>query len=111
MAVTVRQGAANGVYIRTFYFERAGDANEQHVHTYDHLMLVSHGAVKVEVSGEASEYRAPHIVGVAAHHQHRVVALEDGSVITCFVHVPGVKEIILDDDQIPAGIRRDFFGR
>jgi quercetin dioxygenase-like cupin family protein len=87
------------------YFAKAGDANEGHVHNYDHMTLLAHGSVKVHVGEDVTEFKAPHMIFIKAGKSHFIEAIEDGTIAYC-VHALRDKDTaeILDPDQIPAGI-------
>jgi quercetin dioxygenase-like cupin family protein len=97
--------AAGNLWIRQMYFEKAGDANEGHVHNYDHLTLLAHGSIKVHVDGNSTEFKAPQMVFIKAGKSHHIEALEEGTVAYC-VHALRDKDTaeILDSSQIPLGI-------
>ena len=87
------------------YFAKAGDANEGHVHNYDHTTLLAYGSVRVHVNGQTTDFKAPQMIYVQAGKSHFIEALEDGTVAYC-VHALRDKdsEEILDPDQIPLGV-------
>lgn len=97
--------AAGNLWLRQMYFEKAGDANEGHIHNYDHMTLLAFGSVKVHVEGKTSEFKAPQMIFIKAGKRHFIEALEDGAIAYC-VHALRDKdtEEILDFDQIPAGV-------
>ena len=99
--------AAANLWLRQMHFAKAGDANEGHVHNYDHLTLLAHGSVRVHVEEQSTEFKAPHMIFIKAGKSHFIEALEDGTIAYC-VHALRNKESaeseILDPDQIPAGI-------
>lgn len=97
--------SAANLWLRQMYFEKAGDANEGHIHNYDHMTLLAHGSVKVHVEGNTSEFKAPQMIFIKAGKRHFIEAIEDGTIAYC-VHALRDKdtEEILDPDQVPAGI-------
>jgi quercetin dioxygenase-like cupin family protein len=100
------------LWLRQMLFVRAGDVNEGHVHTYDHVTLLAHGSVRVAVDGKTTEFEAPHMIYIKAGKLHHIEALEDGTIAYC-VHALRDSEThdILDPDQIPIGIDpRDVCG-
>lgn len=96
---------AGNLWLRQMHFEKAGDANEGHVHNFDHMTLLAHGSVRVHVNGKTTDFKAPHTIFIAKGKSHFIEALEDGTVAYC-VHALRDKdsEEILDPDQIPAGV-------
>ena len=96
------------LWTRQMYFNKAGDANEGHVHNYDHITLLAHGSVRVHVDDKTTDFKAPYMIYIQAGKSHFIEALEDGTVAYC-VHALRDKdtEEILDPDQIPLGV--DYF--
>jgi quercetin dioxygenase-like cupin family protein len=96
--------AACNLWLRQMYFAKAGDANEGHVHNYDHMTLLAHGSVNVHVDEKATKFVAPHMIFIKAGKSHFIEALEDGTIAYC-VHALRDKdtEEILDPNQIPLG--------
>jgi quercetin dioxygenase-like cupin family protein len=93
------------LWTRQMYFAKAGDANEGHVHNYDHITLLAYGSVRVHVEGNITDFKAPQMIYVQKGKSHFIEALEDGTVAYC-VHALHDKdsEEILDPDQIPLGV-------
>lgn len=96
---------AGNLWLRQMHFAKAGDANEGHVHNYDHLTLLAHGSVRVHVNGKTTDFKAPQMVFITRGQSHYIEALEDGTVAYC-VHALRDKdtEEILDPSQIPEGV-------
>lgn len=93
------------LWTRQMYFAKAGDANEGHVHNYDHTTLLAYGSVRVHVDGHATDFKAPYMIFVKAGKSHFIEALEDKTVAYC-VHALRDKdtEDIIDPEQIPLGV-------
>lgn len=93
------------LWTRQMYFAKAGDANEGHVHNYDHITLLAHGSVRVHVDDKTTDFKAPYMIYIQAGKSHFIEALEDGTVAYC-VHAlrDSDTEEILDPEQIPLGI-------
>ena len=100
-----KMSCVKNLWTRQMYFAKAGDANEGHVHNYDHITLLAHGSVKVHVEGNTTEFKAPHMIYIQAGKSHFIEALEDGTVAYC-VHALREKgtEDIIDPDQVPMGV-------
>lgn len=96
---------ATNLWLRQMYFAKAGDANEGHIHNYDHMTLLAYGSVRVHVENKTTDFKAPHSIFIKAGKSHYIEALEDGTVAYC-VHALRDKntEEILDPTQIPAGV-------
>lgn len=100
-----RMTCAGNLWLRQMHFKNAGDANEGHVHEYDHLTLLAYGSVRVHVNGETTDFKAPQMVFIQKGKSHFIEALEDGTIAYC-VHALRDKdtEEILDPSQIPNGV-------
>ena len=99
-----KMSCVKNLWTRQMYFAKAGDANEGHVHNYDHTTLLAYGSVRVHVEGKTTDFKAPHMIYVKAGKSHFIEALEDGTVAYC-VHALRDKDThdMLDPDQIPLG--------
>ena len=93
------------LWTRQMFFAKAGDANEGHVHNYDHTTLLAYGSVRVHVEGNTTDFKAPQMIFIKSGKSHYLEALEDGTVAYC-VHALRNKdsEDILDPDQVPVGV-------
>lgn len=93
------------LWTRQMYFAKAGDANEGHIHNYDHTTLLAYGSVRVHVNGNTTDFKAPQMIYIKAGKSHFIEALEDGTVAYC-VHAlrDHNTEEIIDPDQIPLGV-------
>jgi quercetin dioxygenase-like cupin family protein len=96
---------ATNLWLRQMHFAKAGDANEGHVHNYDHMTLLAYGSVRVHVNGQTTDFKAPHSIFITKGKSHFIEALEDNTIAYC-VHALRDKdtEEILDPNQIPAGV-------
>lgn len=96
---------AGNLWLRQMHFAKAGDANEGHVHNYDHMTLLAYGSVRVHVDGNTTDFKAPHSIFIIKGKSHYIEALEDNTVAYC-VHALRDKDTaeILDPSQIPNGV-------
>jgi quercetin dioxygenase-like cupin family protein len=87
-------------------FEKAGDQDEGHIHNFDHITLLSKGSVKVDVEGQVTEFKAPHMIYITAGKSHFLTALEDDTVASCLhaLRTGEREEDILDPSMVPAGV-------
>jgi quercetin dioxygenase-like cupin family protein len=101
----VKISCVKNIWARQMFFAKAGDANEGHRHNYDHLTLLAHGAVRVHVEGNTTEFKAPQMIYIQAGKIHYIEALEDGTVAYC-VHAlrDADTEDIIDPTQVPLGV-------
>lgn len=95
----------SNVYTRMMHFEKSGDVEVGHAHTYDHGTLLSSGSVRYEVlessNGavvDSKEFHAPAFIFVAKDKFHRLTALEDDTVCACIHALRTNDENILDPD-------------
>lgn len=73
----------DNVFVKLHNFENVGDTHNGHVHTFDHITLLSSGSVKmVHDKGEA-EYKAPHLIVTPKGIRHQFTALEPNTVFCC----------------------------
>ena len=95
----------SNLWLRQMHFIKTGDKNEGHVHNFDHVTLLARGSVEVDVEGQKTTFKAPHMIYIQKGKRHFIEAMEDGTVAYC-VHALRDKdtEEILDPDQIPLGV-------
>ena len=101
----VQIGCVANLFSRMMHFEKAGDIEVGHAHTFDHLTLLAKGKLKVTVEGVATEFTAPHMIYIRKDKMHELVALADETVAYC-IHALRDKENneILDPSMIPDGV-------
>lgn len=73
------------------YLAKAGLMCDRHLHSYHHILLVAHGAIRLSVDGTVRDIEAPAIVKVTAGHIHDFTALQDGTI--CYCIVPDVSKL------------------
>jgi hypothetical protein len=77
-------GYFGNIWVRQNVLELAGEAHDGHEHKFDHVTLLVSGRVSVELEGsEAKEFVAPTFIIIRKEHQHKITALEDGTVYYC----------------------------
>jgi quercetin dioxygenase-like cupin family protein len=93
------------LFSRMMVFNHAGDIEHGHTHSFDHLTLLASGSLKVTVDGQATEFKAPHMIYIHKDKEHELVALEDNTVAYC---IHALRDVdtgdILDPSMIPAGV-------
>lgn len=102
----VKITCVSNLWIRMMHFRKAGDRNEGHEHNYDHTTLLSRGSVEVDVGGQKTVFKAPHLIFIAKGKSHYITALEDDTIASC-VHALRTgerEEDILDPSMVPAGV-------
>ena len=102
---TVQIGCVKNVFVRQMHFVSAGDVEQGHAHTYDHMTLLAKGRLRVTVGENSVEYAAPTMIFIKANTQHQLTAITDQTVAYC-VHAlrdPDTQEIISDEMALQAG--------
>lgn len=96
----------SNLWVRMMHFVKAGDRNEGHVHNFDHITLLSKGSVEVDVDGNKTVFKAPHMIYIAKGKRHFLTALEDDTVASCLhaLRTGEREEDVLDPSMIPAGV-------
>lgn len=73
----------DNVFVKLHHFLRAGDTHQGHAHTFDHITLLSAGAVRMVHDNGEAEYKAPHLIVTPKGITHRFIALEPHTVFCC----------------------------
>ncbi len=77
-------GYFGNIWVKQNVLEFAGDKNNGHEHTFDHVSMLVSGRVRVEVKGkEPKEFTAPTFIVIRKELQHQITALEDHTVYYC----------------------------
>lgn len=91
-----------GVYARVIDLKEVGWFIVSHKHKYDHMSLVSRGAVVVEIEGqEPYVVKAPNSIVVPAGSFHKFVAAADDTQFIC-LHRTDVEDIEDIEEEIVA---------
>lgn len=78
------------IWVRAYSVAKAKTIVAQHVHTHDHMTLVSRGTVEAWQDGESiGEYKAPAIIKISAGKKHAFVAVTDDVVLCCLHNLRG----------------------
>lgn len=72
----VKHHFSSGVYAKQMRFPK-GYTALSHKHNYDHLSILSSGAVVVQTDNYAKTYHAPACITIEAGTNHAITALED----------------------------------
>lgn len=96
----------SNLWVRMMHFEKTGDKNEGHVHNFDHITLLSKGSVEVDVEGQKTVFKAPHLIYITKGKRHFLTALEDDTIASCLhaLRSGDREEDVLDPAMIPSGI-------
>lgn len=99
-------GCVANLWSRMMHFQKAGDIEYGHTHSFDHLTLLASGKLQVKTDAGISVFEAPHMIYIHKDKKHELVALEDNTVAYC-IHAlrngNGVDDI-LDPTMIPKGV-------
>ena len=80
----------DGIWVRAYSINKAKTVISQHVHTHDHMTLVSRGTVEAWQDGEVlGEFQAPAIIKIPAGKKHAFTALTDDVVLCCLHNLRG----------------------
>lgn len=78
-------GYFGNIWVRQNLLENIGETNGGgHTHKFDHVSLLTHGKVSVEIEGyPPKEFIAPTFIVVRKEHKHKFTALEENTVWYC----------------------------
>ena len=75
---------ANGVSIKQIVVPKAGYVVYQHVHDYEHMTLLTNGAVSVIIDDQMVGRKiAPAVIQIEANKKHEFIALAENTVLWC----------------------------
>jgi hypothetical protein len=78
------------IWVRSYTVPKARTVISQHVHTHDHITLVSRGTVEAWQDGELlGEFEAPAIIKILAGKKHAFKALTDDVALCCLHNLRG----------------------
>lgn len=101
----VQLGKVANLFSRQMHFRKAGDTEQGHTHSFDHLTLLAAGSLRVTVDGVTTDFKAPHMIYIHKDKQHELMALEDNTVAYCIHALRGKDDgDILDPAMVPAGV-------
>jgi quercetin dioxygenase-like cupin family protein len=110
----VNIGYVANVYSRQMLFKKAGDVEHGHKHNFDHMTLLASGSLQIEIEGQKTEFKAPHMIFIGKDKHHELTALEDNTVAYCIHAIRDADGSgdILSPDMIPKGLKHgvDFQG-
>jgi len=71
-------GYYGNIWVRQNVLHKTGDAFPGHLHSFDHVSLLTKGSVEVEVEGfPPKKFVAPTFIVIRKEHKHTFTALED----------------------------------
>jgi hypothetical protein len=78
------------IWVRTYTVSKAKTIISQHVHTHDHITLVSNGSVEAWQDGELmGQFNAPAVIRRPAGKKHAFKALTDNVLLSCLHNLRG----------------------
>ena len=78
------------IWVRAYSVAKAKSVVTQHVHTHDHVTLVSRGTVRAWQDGEdMGEFVAPAMITIPAGKKHSFMAITDDVVLCCLHNLRG----------------------
>ena len=99
-----KQACVANIHTRMMHFVKAGDKILGHKHTFDHVTLLAHGSLKIDINGADTIYKAPALVVIRKDKRHELTALEDNTVAVCINGIrdgDGVADLI-DPAMVPS---------
>ena len=100
-------GVVKNLWSKQMHFLKAGDTEQGHAHSFDHLTLLAAGSLKVTVNGVSTDFKAPHMIYIKQGDTHELVALEDNTVAYCIHALRDHEGDLLDPSMIPEGINKN----
>jgi len=83
----------DNVFVKLHVFRKIGDTHNGHAHTFDHITLLSSGAVTMKHDNGEKDYSAPYLIVTPKGIRHQFIATEPNTVFCC-IHA------IRDGDEI-----------
>jgi len=78
------------IWVRAYTIPKSKTVLSQHVHTHNHVTLISHGAVEAWQDGETmGRFDAPAVITIPAGKKHAFMALTDDVVLCCLHNLRG----------------------
>jgi quercetin dioxygenase-like cupin family protein len=71
-----------GMWVRQLAFND-GDVHRGHYHSHDHVTLLAHGRLRVDVEGVQTDFTAPTIIVIGRMKRHDLTALAPNTVAYC----------------------------
>ncbi len=95
---TAELGYFGNIWVKQNVLELAGETHGGHEHKFDHVTLLVSGKVSVEIEGhEPKEFAAPTFIVIRKEHQHKITAVEDGTVYYCVYALRNLDGEVIED--------------
>lgn len=93
----VELGYFGNIWVRQNVLEKAGETHGGHKHKFDHITLLCRGRMSVEVDGyPPKEFKAPTFIVIRKEHNHKITALEDGTLYYCVFALRDIDGKVVD---------------
>ena len=73
----------DNVFVKLHYLPEVGSTHDGHAHTFDHITLLSTGAVRMKHDNGEQCFEAPHLIVTPKGIKHQFTALQAGTVFCC----------------------------
>ena len=90
---------SQGLYAKQVTLTTMADAMNQHEHTFDHLSILSHGQVIVDVDGHRTLHTAPAVLNITAGQRHLIIPTQLPVTWFC-IHATDVADPELVDETL-----------
>lgn len=97
----VNIGLVSNLFVRQMCFDKTGDAEIPHTHTFDHLTLLAKGRLKVTIDGEETVFTAPQMIFIKADVLHSLKADSDQAIAYCIHALRDEEGDIISPDMVP----------
>jgi quercetin dioxygenase-like cupin family protein len=93
----VELGYFGNIWVRQNVLEKSGETHGGHKHKFDHITLLCRGRMSVEVDGcPSKEFKAPTFIVIRKEHNHKITALEDGTLYYCVFALRDIDGEVVD---------------
>lgn len=91
-------GFFGNIWVRQNRLDKKGDYAQGHKHFFDHVSLLTHGTVSVEVEGEPiKEFTAPTFIVIKKELNHLITALSDDVNYYCVFAIRDVDGEVIEN--------------
>ena len=104
----VKISCISNLYVRMMTFKTAGIIELGHTHEYDHVTMLTNGALEVQVFDDNKNellppvvFNAPNFIYIKKNTAHQLKSLEDNTVALCIHALREIDGTIVQPDFIP----------
>lgn len=91
---------ADDLFIKTYEINQRHVMLPQHSHEYDHVSLISNGAVRVWKDDVLiGDFHAPQAITIERHCKHKFLTLTDRVTLSCIHHLHDTDEVEVHDEN------------